>query len=83
VFCKGERKVWVALLGEGGREQRTIGNNSSHQDTEGVYLICGRKSTLSPARMENSVSGDEGKEARVKERGERSELCSDEEKHRE
>ena len=46
-----------------------------------VYWICGRKSTLSPARMENSVSGDEEKGARVKERGKRRELCSVEEKH--
>jgi len=33
--------------------------------------------------MGNSVSGDEGKEPRIKEGEERSELCSDEEKHRE
>jgi len=31
--------------------------------------------------MENSVSGDEEKGARVKERGKRRELCSVEEKH--
>jgi len=41
-------------------------------------MDCGRKTALSPARMENSASGDERKERRVKERGE---LCSVEEKH--
>ena len=44
----------MALLGEGGREQRTVGNNSDDQDTVsgGVYSVCGRKAALSPARME-------------------------------
>ena len=57
----------MAVLGEGGREQRTIGNNGDHQDTDsrGVYSVWGRKTALSPARMENSISGDERKEGRA------------------